>query len=214
MVFVVGSDSTLWVKQFDGQWNDWRSLGGTWMGSPAPVTYDPLTRRLSVACYAIAPDRSVWSNYFQDGSWKKKNIGGWFPNDTLQATSGGDGGTDIFAVGKDGDLQHKHYFSGWKDWVSLGGTINGRPRAIAPRAKRIDVFAKGKESKLYQKTFVGGEWKDWFDLGETHHYDPEAVSLTPERIDLFSVGTDSQLMHSYCVDASDTEVGHFTPWEK
>lgn len=85
MVFGVGSDSDLWVKRYNGQWSDWESLGGTWMGSPVPVTYDPQ----SVAAYLIAPDRSVWSNFFQDGSWRKKPLGGWFPNDTLTATNWG-----------------------------------------------------------------------------------------------------------------------------
>ncbi|KAI4260673.1 MAG: hypothetical protein L6R42_003956, partial [Xanthoria sp. 1 TBL-2021] len=210
MVFGVGSDSDLWAKRYNDQWSDWESLGGTWMGSPVPVTYDPQ----SVAAYLIAPDRSVWSNYFQQGSWKKKPLGGWFPNDTLTATSWRPSQVDIFAVGKDGDLQHKWHYSRWSEWNSLGGTIYGRPKVITPQRNRLDVFAKGKDSKLYQKTFIGEAWTEWIDLGETHHYDPEAVSLTPDRIDLFSVGTDSQLMHSYCVDASDKEVGHFTPWEK
>ncbi|KAL8852070.1 MAG: hypothetical protein Q9221_003000 [Calogaya cf. arnoldii] len=132
-----------------------------------------------------------------------------------RATSGGEGGTDIFAVGRDGDLQHKHYFSRWKDRVSLGGTIYGRPRAIAPQVKRIDVFAKGKgkESKLYQKTSVGGEWKELAASGRTgstckvlSHLPPSfqtAVMREGKTLDVFVKQSDSKLYRRLCVTDTD-----------
>jgi Repeat of unknown function (DUF346) len=64
-VFVIGSDSTLQHKWFDGStWNDWETLGGTLTASPAAVSWG--SSRIDV--FARSTNNMLVHRWF-DGGW-------------------------------------------------------------------------------------------------------------------------------------------------
>jgi hypothetical protein len=70
-------------------------------------------------------------------------------NDSLTAASWGDGRIDVFGLGESNQLLHRWFTNNtWNsgDWENLGGTSYGKPKALAPRNGRIEVFVKGMNS--------------------------------------------------------------------
>src|SRR5205807_643366 len=75
---------------------------------------------------------------------------------------------DGFCRGGDGQLWHKWFDDGWKNWESLGQPMSGpltfHPAAVSWGHRRLDVFARGQESHLWHKYFDGSSWSQWEDL--------------------------------------------------
>src|SRR5437773_1989987 len=67
---------------------------------------------------------------------------------------------DCFCRGPDGQLWHKWFDGGWKNWENLGqpmiGPLTFHPAAVSWSNKRIDIFARGQDSHLWHKYFDGG----------------------------------------------------------
>ncbi|MFF2852231.1 glycoside hydrolase family 27 protein [Streptomyces sp. NPDC058001] len=89
------------VRDTDGTWSAWTSLGGTIGGSPTLVTAGDTVR-----LYARAADYTLWQRTYRDGSWA-----GWtkrqeFPSAALRgalgAVAGPDGTVDAVYRGVDG----------------------------------------------------------------------------------------------------------------
>jgi hypothetical protein len=78
-------------------------------------------------------------------------------------------------------------------WQSLGGVLTSSPAASASAAIREDVFARGTDGALWQKTWNGTAWGQWQPLGGGLTSAPGAVSMGANRTDLFVRGTDNQL---------------------
>jgi len=62
-----------------------------------------------------------------------------------------------------GALYHKSYSgSTWSSWENLGGYLTASPAAAtAPGSKIIDVFVRGSDNGLWQKTYNNGGWGTW-----------------------------------------------------
>lgn len=100
---------------------------------------------------------------------------------------------------------------------TLSAPSNGIIPAVAPTsgpevstwgAGHLDVFARGTDGALWQKTYdqVSGGWNDWHSLGGAIASDPAAVSWAPGRIDVFAKGPDNALWHIYYAG------GHWSGW--
>jgi spore germination protein YaaH len=82
-------------------------------------------------------------------------------------------------------------------WVSLGGVLIEAPSPSSWGASRVDVFAVGTDSALYQRTSDGTSWTPWASLGGRLTSRAAAVSWGPNRIDVFGRGTDNALWHRW-----------------
>jgi len=49
-------------------------------------------------------------------------------------------------------------------WTSLGGTLSSTVAVSSSSGTRIDVFVKGSDNALYQKTWNGTSWSGWASL--------------------------------------------------
>lgn len=93
-------------------------------------------------------------------------------------------------------------------WTALGGKIDGGPDAASWGGSRKDVFVRGIDDQLWQRTWNGSVWSSWIPLGGVLTADPTAVSWGPGRIDVFVRGTDNGLWHR-----SFTASGGWYNWE-
>jgi len=87
-------------------------------------------------------------------------------------------------------------------WSSLGGTLNSSPAASSWGTSRVDVFARGTDNTLYQRTWNGTAWSAWASLGGGLTSSPAAVSWSTNRIDVFVRGTDMALYHRWWTGTS------------
>ena len=88
---------------------------------------------------------------------------------------------------------------GWSGWTSLGGVLTSSPAAISRGDNTLDVFVRGTDGVLWQKTTTDGgtTWSNWNNLGGVLAPGTgPGVSGWSGHEDLFVVGTDSALWHN------------------
>lgn len=69
---------------------------------------------------------------------------------------------------------------GWSGtWETHGGLLGSAPDASAWGSSRMDVFAVGGGSYLYQKTWNGSSWTGWNSMGGAINADPGAGHGVP-----------------------------------
>jgi hypothetical protein len=92
-------------------------------------------------------------------------------------------------------------------WSSVGGIATSGVEASSWGSTRSDVFVRGTDNGLWQRTWNGTSWGNWQQLGGLLTSDAAAVSWGTNRIDVFVRGSDSQLYHR---SSSGTT---WSPWE-
>ncbi|HJQ34804.1 MAG TPA: peptidoglycan DD-metalloendopeptidase family protein [Pyrinomonadaceae bacterium] len=100
----------------------------------------------------------------------------------------------------------------WSAWTPQGGGIIDEPGAFSRQPTITDVFAKGLDNKLWQKSYSGGSgWTGWsphndgFILGSS----PVVDSMGPDHVHLFARGQDGQLWQKWWTAAGGW--GNWTP---
>jgi hypothetical protein len=77
---------------------------------------------------------------------------------------GSGGRIDVFIRGGDNSLLHR-YFDGvsWHNWELLGGPIASSPSAIWLPSGELNVFAQGRDDRLWMISFAtgSGRWSSW-----------------------------------------------------
>ena len=64
--FVVGTDSALWYKTWDGSsWTDWSPLGGVLLSPPAVTSRAPGLLNI----YVVGTDNALWGSWCSSGEW-------------------------------------------------------------------------------------------------------------------------------------------------
>jgi hypothetical protein len=108
---------------------------------------------------------------------------------------------DLFVQGTDHALWYKHWDgTSWSGWENLGGYLTSSPAATSPASGVIDVFVRGSNGALYEKTTTdGGATWAWISLGGQipAGSSPTACSWGAGRLDVFVQGTDGALYHKW-----------------
>jgi hypothetical protein len=107
----------------------------------------------------------------------------------------GDVTTDVFARGVGFELLHGTFNrDGWSGWTDLGDVTDATPAAASWGPGRVDVFYKGLDGLLHQKTwtaisgwFAGNVPADEMTTG------PDATAWGPNRLDVVYRGNDGRL---------------------
>lgn len=60
---------------------------------------------------------------------------------------------------------------------------------------RLDLFTRGGNNALYQKTFANGQWTGWTNLGGSLRSAPSVVSMGDGRLDVFARSATNTLIH-------------------
>jgi len=80
----------------------------------------------------------------------------------------------------------------WSAWSAIGDAT-ATPAVASWGAGHLDVFIRGQDNALYQRTWDSGAWSGWYAVGGTLTSAPAAISQTTGRIDVFVRGQDDAL---------------------
>ncbi len=194
-IFVVGTNSALWHRWWDGSaWGGWESLGGVLTTPPEVVSWG--TNRLDV--FALGTDHALWHRWWDGSAWGGWESLGGVLTSPPKAVAWGPNRLDIFGLGVDHALWHRWWGgSSWGGWESLGGTLTSQPEVVSWDEGRLDIFAVGTDSALWHRWWDGSSWGGWQSLGGVLESPPKAVSWSANRLDIFVIGTNSALWHRW-----------------
>jgi hypothetical protein len=96
--------------------------------------------------------------------------------------------------------QQQQYEANWGEWTNLGGTLTEPPGATATRQGKVEVFGRGTDGALYQRSWSGQVWSGWVRVGGSILGSPAATSWPSGRIDVFARGRDNALWQISQVD--------------
>lgn len=196
-------------KTWNGStWSAWQTLALGTAGSTGPgsIKGEPavVSSPGGTDVFVWGADNALWQNTYKNGAWGSwTSLGGTITASPTAASLGRDR-IDVFVRGTDGkvyqktfqqtpganDLPAYYYGVNWtSSWAYLDApdstTIVGAPAAVAS-LNRIDVFARGTDNALWQKSYVNGEWTGWTSHGGTLSSSPTAVSGSPGQIEVFA----------------------------
>lgn len=80
-------------------------------------------------------------------------------------------------------------------WTGVGGVSMSAVAVSSWGPSRTDIFIRGQDNALWQRTWNGTSWGSWQSLGGVITAAPAAVSWGPNRIDVFVRGKDNALYH-------------------
>src|SRR6266446_6063170 len=194
-IFVVGTNSALWHRWWDGSaWGGWESLGGVLTTPPEVVSWG--TNRLDV--FALGTDHALWHRWWDGSAWGGWESLGGVLTSSVSAVSWAPNRLDVFGLGVDHALWHRWWGgSSWGGWESLGGTLTSQPEVVSWDEGRLDIFAVGTDSALWHRWWDGSSWGGWQSLGGVLESPPKAVSWSANRLDIFVIGTNSALWHRW-----------------
>ena len=136
------------------------------------------------------------------GEWS--SLGGQLASGTSPAVCAQNANSlDVFVVGTDNALWHKHYqsTSGWGNWESLGGYLTSDPAAVSRSAGKITVFVRGSSGSLWSMSTTdgGATWSGWNEIGGQllAGTSPTAYAWGNDRIGWLVTGTNNVLYHMW-----------------
>ena len=209
--FVIGTDSALYHKWFDGSgWGPsltgYEAMGGVITSDPEVVSWG--ANRLDV--FVTGTDRALYHKWFDGAGWGPSLTGyegmGGIIIGNPEAVSWGANRLDVFVIGTDSALYHKWFDgSGWgpslTGYEAMGGVITSDPEVVSWGPNRLDTFVVGTDSALYHKWFDGFGWgpslTGYEPMGGIIVGTPRVVSWGPNRLDVFVIGTDHGLYHKW-----------------
>lgn len=206
-VVVRGDDNGIyWAESSNGSsWSGWNALGappGGAQGDPTVVTWAP--GRLDV--FVRGADNKLWQTF------RTGELDPWSPwikpvgdEGTLasgpDASSRGTGRLDVFVRGTDNQVYQRFFENGtWNDaWIGHGDpagetTLVGDPTSAARGSVLVDIFARGSDDKLWQRSWNGSAWAEWVrpvGADGTLASSPDATSFAfGSGLMVFARGTD------------------------
>jgi FtsP/CotA-like multicopper oxidase with cupredoxin domain len=156
-VTTVGSDSALWIRQFNGiSWSAWQNLGGL------ITAVDATSSGGVVYAFACGTDGALWYRSWDGSTWSDWQYLGGLITD-IDATSSG-GIVHVFARGTDGALWYRSWNNtAWSAWQYLGGAITDIDATSSGGI--VYAFARGTDGALWYRSWDGAAWSAWQYLG-------------------------------------------------
>jgi hypothetical protein len=185
VMFVQGTDKTLWVKRVGAPANTWAQVDQTPITSaPSAVSWG--STRIDV--FARGEDGSLLHNT-QLGQWSGwQSLGGRIKGAPSAVTIGSNH-LDVFARGEDDTLVHTRFDGQWRGWATHGGQLASDPSSVYVGGGEFQSFAAGKDGTLMQRTMQG-----WVSLGGSFKMAPAAHSPASGQVQLAAVNTQGQLL--------------------
>jgi len=189
-VFVRGMDDKLYQKTRRGSsWSDWTSLDGLLTSAPAATE-----RRGTgaIELFARGHDNALWHRAYLPGQ-------GWGPWGSFggQIASGPtvvsriDGWADLFVRWSDNRILQRYFDrQRWSDWFETTPswlTISA-PSATVPSEGRMEVFHRGRDRALWQRSYDGVGFGPGDYRVDSHPLEssPAAVADPTGRIRLYA----------------------------
>ena len=151
----------LWIGT-DDYVHHWHRLPRTWAPEPTTLGTQKVSSSLTVVSnaegrvdlFALAPDRSVVHNSYQDaaGVWTGwETLGGSFRSSISAVVRKGSNTIELFGLGSDNAFWHRagngtHWPA---TWVSHRGGFKSAPTLVSSCPGEYDVFGIGNDRKVY-----------------------------------------------------------------
>jgi hypothetical protein len=216
MVFVRGTDDELLQISHNyqtGSWSGWHrpatGLGNESMTSAPGAAWFRPNRNFDAGFDVIARGannllyHSVISPTVADPLYQ---LEGYVTSGPDAARRGGLLRLDIVACGPTNELQHMiHSDYGdpwWSDWQLVGGSCTADPSVVASGGARLDVFTRGTDGAVYQRTGTAADsppfaqWGSWLRIDGLVTSGVDATSSAAGRVDLFARGPSNELLHN------------------
>lgn len=203
-LFAKGADNALWWKHgtpSTKQWTGWKSLGGYVTSDPAAVSFG--TGKMTV--FVRGGNGTLNQRSTTDGgkTWSTwANLGGQLlpgtgPTAYAYGSGTADNRTGWFVTGMNHALYHMWIDNaGTHGWEKLGGYLTSSPAAASRGAGMIDVFVRGGNGALYQRSTTNGgtSWSTWANIGGVILPDTApAVTARAGGYDVFVTGMNHAL---------------------
>lgn len=197
-VFGRGGDGACWLRTWDGNWNNWYSLGGNITGGPD--AYSRNENHVAVVVHSSTEPghikQNVWTASGSWGGWSDlyTSAGGAMTSDPTSCARG-DSNVHIFARGPGGDCMKRSWnaTTGWAAWSSEGGSIVGAPDTCSKTASHLYVIVRSATDAghLKGKTWTAsGGWGGWVDIytstGGLMDSDPSVVARGSTKMHVFA----------------------------
>jgi hypothetical protein len=190
-----GDNGALYGKSWNGSaWSGLVTLGGTTSSVPAVIA--PAANRLEV--YARGDDNFTWYRRWNGTAWSSWTyLAGKSYTGPAASPRRGTAIVDVFVRATDNAIYHRQrngetWSAGWTPIGAPPGGATSAPAAISNAPGRIDVFVRGADSAIWQRTWTGS-WSGWRSAGGTAASAPSAVSRGTNNIILFFRGSDGQI---------------------
>jgi hypothetical protein len=190
-----GDDAAIYRKSWaPTSWSTVSTLGGGTSSSPAVVA--PAANRLEV--YVRGSDNFTWYRRYDGTAWSSwTSIRGKSYESPAASARRGTSIVDVFVRAVDDGIYHRYRDGNtWSAiWAPIGappGGATSAPAALSNASGKIDVFVRGADSGIWQKTW-NGSWSGWTSIGAVSTSAPAVDSRGPNRIDVFYRGTDGQI---------------------
>jgi hypothetical protein len=145
---------------------------------PAWHTWCLAARGKDAACYDDSPAAASWGPLRVDVFWRGNGddaaiYGRWWE---ASAQSGG----------------------AWSRASTLGGATSSSPAVVAPADRRLELYVRGTDNRVWQRRYDGSAWSAWTALGATTYASPAASARRGASIvDVFARGADNVIYHRF-----------------
>lgn len=170
-VFARGNPDGLWHMWFDGRWFGPENLGGGLIGGPAAATWAANRVHVFVRGTNNALHQRWYDGQWHD--WESLTNANTMTSDPA-AVSWGPDRIDVFYRGVEHAI-YTRWWDGvaWRGPVSLGappltnniGTLEGAassgPAVSSPGPNRLELFARGTNSRVWRRSWDGTAWNAW-----------------------------------------------------
>jgi hypothetical protein len=97
-------------------------------------------------------------------------------------------------------LEPKDHKNGpiWTSWKYLDTAISSAPAAVSRGNGTIDLFVRGNDNTLWQRSWNGSSWTSWKDLQGVLSSSPAVISTGPNNLEVFVKGNDNTLWQRSC----------------
>jgi hypothetical protein len=188
-VFARASDGAILERhRHSGKWSDWASLGGNATSGPSAVVYSG-----ALLVFVRGVDGGIYQNTMDAGGrWSGwAGIGGYSTSAPgANVRKGSSNVLDLVVKGGDNALWHRAYVpgTGWTAPASIAGNLTSAPTVNSQSADLLNIWARGTDGAVYQRSWTGAAWADWSSIGGGTIGAPSSVSRTDNVINVYARG--------------------------
>jgi hypothetical protein len=199
-----GGDGQIYERHWNGTaFTAWTSLGGQAASGPAVAPYGS-----ALNVFVRGTDDQLYQNALSNGSWSGwQALGGGLSSAPSATARRGTEYFDVAVRGTDNQIYHRWFSpsTGWAGWDSLGGAATSAPTINSQADGILNVFIRGTDGAVWQKSWTGTEYTGWFTLGGQIIGAPVAITTVPGTVDLFVRGVDRAIYQKHWNGGAWTE---------
>jgi hypothetical protein len=137
-------------------------------------------------------DGAIYQNTLTAGAWSGwASLGGYASSaPAVQWRRGPLNYFDIAIKGGDNAIWFETWVPGrgWSGWTSLGGNLTSAPAMSSQSDGIVNIFARGIDGAVFQRSWDGTKWSDWLTLGGGIIGAPATLSRAANGLNVYGRG--------------------------